>query len=339
MGAKLGATLIPIKSIGIVKFKLNTDSNLPYLWRFVAQTHTVEVEGKMKKTLIGPTGIALVALTLVAAGCSSNNNANTAANASNSNAKANNATSTSNSNAAAATGEVEKIVVGTGTQFPKVCFIDENGKLTGFDVELVKEIDKRLPGYEFEFQTLDFTNLLLSLETKKIDFVAHEMEKNPERSEKYLFNKVPYAHWKTKLIVAKDNNDINSLDDLKGKKLLTTATSAEATLAENYNKQHDNAINIVYTSGAANDTVSQLTTGRVQATLGADFTLSLIDPKSELKAVGDALEEADVLFVFRKDDPKEQKLSDAIDGALNDIKSDGTLSKLSTQWLGADYTQ
>ncbi|AZN42813.1 transporter substrate-binding domain-containing protein [Paenibacillus albus] len=278
----------------------------------------------MKKTFLGPTGIALVALALVAAGCSSNNDAKTAASV--------------NSNGAA-TEKVEKIVVGTGTQFPKVCFIDENGKLTGFDVELVKEIDKRLPGYEFEFQTLDFTNLLLSLETKKIDFVAHEMEKNPERSEKYLFNTVPYAHWKTKLIVAKDNNDIKSLDDLKGKKLLTTATSAEATLAENYNKDHDNAINIVYTSGAANDTVSQLTSGRVQATLGADFTLSLIDPKSDLKAVGDALEEADVLFVFRKDDPKEKKLADAVDGALNEIKADGTLSKLSTTWLGADYTQ
>ena len=39
----------------------------------------------------------------------------------------------------------KKIIVGTGTQFPNVCFIDENGKLTGYDVELIREIDKRLP--------------------------------------------------------------------------------------------------------------------------------------------------------------------------------------------------
>lgn len=83
----------------------------------------------------------------------------------------------------------QKIVVGTGTAFPKICFIDENGKLTGFDVELVREIDKRLPDYEFDIQTQEFSNLLLSLETKKIDFVAHEMEKNPERTEKYLLTK------------------------------------------------------------------------------------------------------------------------------------------------------
>ncbi|WP_285854904.1 transporter substrate-binding domain-containing protein [Paenibacillus cellulositrophicus] len=238
----------------------------------------------------------------------------------------------------AAGGAVKKIVVGTGTAFPKICFIDENGKLTGFDVELVREIDKRLPDYEFDIQTQEFSNLLLSLETKKIDFVAHEMEKNPERTEKYLFNKEPYAHWRNKIIVAKDNDSIHSLDDLKGKKVLTGATSAEAQILENYNKEHDNAIQIVYQNGAANDTVNQITTGRVDATIGADFSLPLIDPQGKLKVTGDDLSEHDILFVFRKDDPDEQKLADAVDGAIKELKQDGTLGKLSKEWLGSDFT-
>jgi len=237
-----------------------------------------------------------------------------------------------------ATAGVKKIVVGTGTNFPKICFIDENGKLTGFDVELVREIDKRLPQYEFELQTQEFANLLLSLETKKIDFVAHEMEKNPEREQKYLFNKEPYAHWRNKIIVAKDNNSIQSLDDLKGKKVLTGATSAEAQILENYNKANNNAINIVYQSGAARDAVNQITTGRVEATIGADFSLPLIDPQGKLKATGDDLSEADILFVFRKDDPESQKLADDIDGAIKELKSDGTLGELSKTWLGSDFT-
>ncbi|GIP29595.1 L-cystine-binding protein TcyK [Paenibacillus sp. J23TS9] len=238
----------------------------------------------------------------------------------------------------ASAGTVKKIVVGTGTAFPKICFIDENGKLTGFDVELVKEIDKRLPQYEFELQTQEFANLLLSLETKKIDFVAHEMEKNPEREQKYLFNKEPYAHWRNKIIVGKDNNSIQSLDDLKGKKVLTGATSAEAQILENYNKKNNNAINIVYQSGAAKDSVNQITTGRVEATVGADFSLPLIDPQGKLKTTGDDLSEADILFVFRKDDPEEQKLADDIDGAIKELKADGTLGNLSKQWLGSDFT-
>jgi L-cystine transport system substrate-binding protein len=84
--------------------------------------------------------------------------------------------------------KVQKILVGTGTQFPNVCFIDEDGKLTGYDVELVRKIDEKLPEYEFEFKTMEFSNLLLSLETNKIDFVAHQMEVNEERQEKFLFN-------------------------------------------------------------------------------------------------------------------------------------------------------
>lgn len=230
----------------------------------------------------------------------------------------------------------QEIIVGTSPSFPKVTFLDQSGKLTGFDIELVKEIDQRLPNYKFKFQTMDFPNLLLSLNTNKIDFVANEMEKNKDRSEKYLFNKVPYAFWKTYIIVAKTNNQpIHSLDDLKGKNVLTTATTAEANLLENYNKDHNNAIHIVYTNGASNDTVSQVTSGRVDATLGADFSLSLIDPQGKLKVVGEPLASNGVYFVFRKN---EKEVANQIDHALTQIKQDGTLSKLSKEWLGKDYT-
>lgn len=296
----------------------------------------------MKKSILA---VALtILLAVVATGCGKNNddNAGSASAATNSPTTSASPSSTPSDSSGAASDapqEVKKIVVGTGTQFPKVCFIDENGKLTGFDVELVKEIDKRLPGYEFELQTMDFSNLLLSLETKKIDFVAHEMEKNPERAEKYLFNQVPYAHWKNKIIVAKDNDTVKTLDDLAGKKVLSSATSAEAQILENYNKEHDKKINIVYQSGATNDTVGQITSGRADAVLGADFVLPLIDPNGKLKTVGEPLSEADILFIFRKNDPDEQKLADAIDGAIKEIKADGTLGKLSTQWLGQDFTQ
>ncbi|WP_019007559.1 transporter substrate-binding domain-containing protein [Cohnella laeviribosi] len=236
--------------------------------------------------------------------------------------------------------KVKRIVVGTGTQFPKVCFIDENGKLTGFDVELVRLIDERLPEYAFDLQTMEFTNLLLSLETKKIDFIAHEMEKNPEREQKYLFNKEPYAAWKNKIVVAKDNHDdIRTLDDLKGKKVLTTATSAEATILENYNKEHNNAIDIVYQNGGANDTVPQIVSGRVYATLAADFALPLIDPEGKLKTVGETLSEADILFVFRKGEPESQQLADRIDEAIRELKAEGAISKLSLEWFGQDFTQ
>ncbi|MDI4645250.1 transporter substrate-binding domain-containing protein [Cohnella hashimotonis] len=286
----------------------------------------------------GAASLVLTATVAVTAGCGNKNDNGAAAATNGASATTKAPASASSSASEAPDGKVKKIVVGTGTQFPKVAFLDDKGKLTGFDVELVKKIDERLPGYEFDLQTMDFSNLLLSLETKKIDFVAHEMEKNPEREQKYLFNKEAYAHWRNKIIVAKDNDSIKSLDDLVGKKVLTGATSAEAQILENYNKDHDKKINIVYQNGAANDTVSQVATGRVDAIIGADFTLSLIDPESKLKTVGDDLSEADILFVFRKNEPESQQLADDIDTAIKELKADGTLGSLSKEWLGQDFT-
>lgn len=272
-----------------------------------------------KKSLI----VSALGLMILASGCGTNSEP---------------AAQASASDAAATGGKVTKIVVGTGTGFPQVCFIDENGKLTGFDVELLRKIDELLSQYEFEFQTMDFGNLLLSLETDKIDLVAHVMEKNPEREEKYAFNSEAYAHWRNRIVVAKDNDSIQSLDDLQGKKVLTSATSAEAQILENYNKENDKKIDIVYQSGQANDTVSQVVSGRVDATIAADFVLPIIDPQGQLKQTGEELTSDDVLYVFRKDDADEKALSDAIDGAVKELKEDGTLSALSTEWLGSDVT-
>jgi len=274
---------------------------------------------KRKKSLI----VSALSLMILASGCGANSEP---------------AAQASGSDAAATGGKVTKIVVGTGTGFPQVCFIDENGKLTGFDVELLRKIDELLPWYEFEFQTMDFGNLLLSLETDKIDLVAHVMEKNPEREEKYAFNSEAYAHWRNRIVVAKDNDSIKSLDDLQGKKVLTSATSAEAQILENYNKENDKKIDIVYQSGQANDTVSQVVSGRVDATIAADFVLPIIDPQGQLKQTGEELTSDDVLYVLRKDDADEKALSDAIDGAVKELKEDGTLSALSTEWLGSDVT-
>lgn len=254
----------------------------------------------------------------------------------------NGANETANSGAGASASpaqEVKKIIVGTGTQFPNVCFIDEDGKLTGFDVELVREIDKRLPEYEFEFQTQEFSSLLLSLETKKIDFVAHQMEKNPEREAKFLFNKEPYSIFLSKIAVYRDNTTINSIDDLTGKKVFTSPTSNQAFFLEQYNKDHNNPYEIVYSSGAANDRIALLKSGRVDATLATDFSLPFYpdtDGNPAMKTVGDPLIQSDVLFVLRKDS---QELADKLDAAIKEVKADGTLSKLSVEWLGEDYTK
>lgn len=233
--------------------------------------------------------------------------------------------------------KVQKIIVGTGTQFPNVCFIDEDGNLTGYDVELVREIDEKLPEYEFEFKTMEFSNLLLSLETNKIDFIAHQMEVNEERQEKFLFNKEPYNIFPLHVTVHQDNTDIQSIKDLKGKKAIVSATSNSAVFIEKYNKEHNAGIEIVYAGNGPDTTTNQIKTGRADATISTPFAVDFMNDAvdAQQKVVGEPLLNSKVYFLLRKD---ETTLQAKIDEALVELKEEGVVSKLSKKWLGADYT-
>ncbi|HAA3655347.1 TPA_asm: amino acid ABC transporter substrate-binding protein [Listeria monocytogenes] len=238
----------------------------------------------------------------------------------------------------AANQKVQTITVGTGTQFPNVCFLDENGKLTGYDVELVKEIDKRLPGYKFKFKTMDFSNLLVSLGAGKVDIVAHQMEKSKEREKKFLFNDVAYNNFPLQLTVLDSNNSINSTKDLAGKRVITSATSNGALVLKKINEEQGNNFEIAYEGQGSNDTANQLKTGRADATISTPFAVDFQNKTSAIKekVVGDVLSNAKVYFMLGKD---ETKLSKDVDEALQSIIDDGTLKKLSEKWLGADYSK
>ncbi|MGG3470342.1 transporter substrate-binding domain-containing protein [Neobacillus pocheonensis] len=246
---------------------------------------------------------------------------------------------TSKASTETAKGEtkVQKIIVGTGTQFPNVCFIDKNGKLTGYDVELVRKIDEKLPEYQFEFKTMEFSNLLISLETNKIDFIAHQMEVNEERQKKFLFNNEPYNIFPLHVTVKQDNNQIESIADLKGKKVIVSATSNSAVFIEKYNKEHNAGINIVYAGNGPDSTINQIKTGRADATITTPFSVDFLNKQvdAQEKVVGEPLLNSKVYFLLRKDETPLQK---RIDEAIVELKKEGVVSELSKKWLGADYT-
>lgn len=231
---------------------------------------------------------------------------------------------------------VQTILVGTGTQFPNICFLDDKGNLTGYDVELVRAIDKKLPEYNFEFKTMEFSNLLLSLETGKIDLIAHQMEVNSEREEKFLFNKEPYNVFPLQVTVNADNNDIQSIADLTGKNVSVSPTSNSAVFIEKYNKEYNLGANIVYSSGSV-DVNNQLATGRLDAIITTPFAVKYYNESNEAqqKVVGDALLNSKVYFLLNKD---EVPLQERIDEAIRELKTEGVISELSKKWLGDDYT-
>jgi len=259
-------------------------------------------------------GVAIAGM--VFAGCGSNSSSSTA----------------SNSN-------VKKIIVGTGNSYKPYCYLDENNNPAGFDVEVLKAVNKKLPQYEFEFQTSEFKNVLLSLDAGKIDIAAHEYEKNPEREQKYLFGKEGYVDYSLKIAVKKGRTDIKTLDDLKGKTVTVSQGANNAYIIEQYNKKNNNAINVIYGS---DDTVeyNDVATGRADAILLTKSDLNLRN-----KAYGDKLEFAKdsqpvsvsyAYFIFNKDNTQ---LQEDVDSALKSLKEDGTIAELSKEILGDDYTK
>lgn len=234
--------------------------------------------------------------------------------------------------------EAKTIVIGTGNAFKPYCYLDDSGNLSGYEIEVLKEINKKLPQYKFEFNQLEFKNILLSLESNKVDVGAHQFEKNPERESKYLFGTESYTNFILRITVGKDRTDIKSIKDLEGKKVQTSAGSNDAYMLEQYNKEHNNAINLVYTSGVdAATTIKNIEDGRIDAFVSIKRIVDSYNQTygDKLKTVGDPIATSNTYYVFRKEDTK---LQGEFDKALKELKENGTLAKISIKILGGDYT-
>jgi L-cystine transport system substrate-binding protein len=228
--------------------------------------------------------------------------------------------------------------VGTGNAFKPFCYLDENGKLQGFEYEVLKEADKRLPEYEFTFETFDFVNILLSLESGKIDLAAHYYAKNAEREKKYLYTDEGVCVATMRILVAKDSNKINNIEDLTGKNVYVSAGSNNAYLAEKYNAEHNNPLKLVY-GNLDNATIVQgLVSGTIDATFGTEKTLSDWNTAygEKLKQVGDAIYDSYTYYIVKKDNVE---LKTAIDKAIKSMKEDGTLAQIAIKTVGKDVTK
>jgi L-cystine transport system substrate-binding protein len=237
----------------------------------------------------------------------------------------------------------ETVVVGTGNAYEPYCYLDENGNLAGYEYEVLKAVDELLPQYQFEYVTSDFANVLISLDAGKIDIGAHQYELNEERQEKYLFSKESYTSYITYVTVAAGNSDINSLDDLQGKKVKTSTGSNSTYLLEKYNEEHkDNPIILDYVdNGTDEETITGLQNGIWDAIIVTKRDADKLNKTygngtDVIKQVGEPVATSYTYYAYKKDNTK---LQEAIDGALKELKESGKLSQISIDIIGGDYTE
>lgn len=204
------------------------------------------------------------------------------------------------------------------------------GDLTGFDVEVIQAVADEL-GLKVSFQETQWDAIFAGLDAGRFDVIANQVTINDERSAKYLFS-APYTVSPGVIVVADDDDSITSFDDLAGK---TTAQS----LTSNWNDLAvESGAQVEAVDGWA-QAVALLRQGRVDATINDKLTFldyETTDGPTGLKVAAETDEAGEQAFAFTKD---KQALVDAVDGALEELRADGTLAKISEKYFGADVTE
>jgi L-cystine transport system substrate-binding protein len=238
-----------------------------------------------------------------------------------------------------ATSGIKTYVVATRGTAKPFSYTDDQGNLTGYDVEILKEVEKRDPSIHFIFKTMAVDAAFVAMDSGQVDIIANQMRHTPARDAKYSFTKEINNYTVRKLVVKKGRTDIHSLEDLKGKKVMVTTNSEMNTLVKEFNKTADPPIQVVYTDKGSAESLNMVATGRVDAsgeyvyvTEAAEKTLGL-----PIQITGPVLNVFDTHYLLRKA-PELQEAADRIDRAIASMRSDGTLKKLSEQYLGDDYT-
>lgn len=219
------------------------------------------------------------------------------------------------------------IRIGTEGVFVPYSYHDEQGRLTGYDVELARAVAAKI-GVQAQFIESSWDSLLAGVDAGRFDIVVNQVEASAARRAKYDFS-VPYTYDHTAILVRSDNNDIKGFVDLRGKRAAESATANSSRIAEAHGavivgvQDFSQAVELVVSKRADTALNSELSI--------ADFMRKMPDVPVKVVATSTEAEEMCVLM------PKgSQALKAAIDEAIESLRADGTLSKLSKQFLGRD---
>ena len=243
---------------------------------------------------------------------------------------------------ASADGEVRTIRIGIGNSYNPFCYLDENEELTGYEYEVLKAIDERLPQYEFEYEPTEFSNILVGIDTGSYDMGVHGFGWNEERAQKYLYSTVPSVTTGGYVIIGAAGKDYTGIEDLAGKKIQVKTGSNVANLLEKYNTENpDLAVEIVYEDSENEQIVSNLVNGVYDA-----YINEKIDADQWLKQFDGLEEYGSKLFENDSDsgcyylyNQSETQLEKDISEVLTQLHEEGVTGKLSEEYLGADYTK
>ena len=245
-------------------------------------------------------------------------------------------------------GQVRRIKYAFTNTLRPVSYLDENGKPAGYDIEIIKLIDERLPQYEIEFVGTTSEDAWLGTDTGKYQLCTTNSFRTPAREEKYLFASQNSGGGLQLLVLNKKFTAIKSLEDVAANKLTMVPfrpADAGINVIKTYNAknpgkeikietidQFENADGIKWVAAGRYDSwvfYEALYNGLVNSP-GAP----LADIKGELITIP-----ITAVATWALINRNEAEFRDAYEKVLIDLKNEGVLSELSKKHLGVDVFQ
>lgn len=227
--------------------------------------------------------------------------------------------------------DANELVLGLDASFPPMGYLNDQGNIAGFDIDVAEAVCKRL-NIKLKAQPINWDEKEKDLNEGRIDCIWNGMSVTPARQESMNLSE-PYMKNELILLVTADN-PAKSTKDIAGMTVgVQSGSSAqEALQAANF---YQNIIEKTYEDNMT--LIQKLESGEVKVALLDSVAAYFYIYYRETKffVLSETLGEEEYAIGFRKSD---QKLRDKVQEILSDMKADGSLGKISKNWFGSDIT-
>ncbi|MDR1859225.1 MAG: amino acid ABC transporter substrate-binding protein [Treponema sp.] len=226
-----------------------------------------------------------------------------------------------------------RLVMGLDDSFPPMGFRNMNNEIVGYDVDLAKEVARRM-GVELVLQPIDWAAKENELNTSQIDCIWNGFTITEERRQNVLFSP-PYLR-NAQVIVVKGNSPVNSLGDLAGRPIGTQAGSSSIDAIDNA-PEFKASVREVIEYRDFLTALMDLDVGGIDAVV-IDLVVAndnINRSGRDFRILSDRLDEEEFGIGFRMGD---RTLCGKVWETLLGMASDGTVAAITTQWMGANIS-
>lgn len=225
----------------------------------------------------------------------------------------------------------KELVLGLDSSFPPMGFTDKKDNIVGFDIDLAKEVTKRM-GIKLKLQPINWNSKEQELNTEKVDCLWNGVTYSKARAKEMLCSESYMDNHQVLIVPA--NSKIKSLKDItKDTEVGIQSGSTAADAADSVKELKNSKIKLLADNvQILNDLGHGLDAAVMDEVVAKYYTKK---DAGKYKVLEDSVAKEKYVIGFRKDD---KALCNEVVKQLKAMAKDGTLKKISEKWFDEDIT-